>query len=39
MAMKRNKYLITPDINNLELTKTIKGFDEKKQTITTKVIH
>ena len=39
MAMKRNKYLIKSDIHNLELTKTIKGFDEKKKKITTKVIH
>ena len=37
--MKKNKYLIKSDINNLELTKTIKGFDEKQQNITTKVIH
>ena len=37
--MKKNKYLIKSDINNLELTKTIKGFDEKQQNKTTKVIH
>ena len=37
--MKRNKYLIKSDINNLELTKIVKGFDEKKHKIITKVIH
>ena len=37
--MKKNKYLIKSDINNLELTKIIKGFDEKQQNITIKVIH
>ena len=39
MSIKRNKYLIKSDINNLELTKIVKGFDEKKKKITTKVIH
>ena len=39
MSIKRNKYLIKSDINNLELTKIVKGFDEKKQKITTKVIN
>jgi len=37
--MKKNKYLIKPNINNLDLTKSIAGFDEKKQKILTKVIH
>ena len=37
--MKKNKYLIKPDINNLNLTRSVEGFDEKKQKITTKVIH
>ena len=39
MVTKRNKYLIKSDIDNLELTKIVIGFDEKKQKITTKVIH
>ena len=39
MALKKNKYLIKSDIDNLELTKIVKGFDEKKHKITTKVIH
>jgi len=39
MTLKKNQYLIKPDTNNLELTKTVKGFDEKKQEISTKVIH
>ena len=39
MVLKKNKYLIKSDIDNLELTKFVKGFDEKKQKITTKVIH
>ena len=33
--MKKNKYLIKPNINNSKLTKTIKGFDEKERKITT----
>ena len=37
--MKKNKYLIKPDINNLDLTRSVDGIDEKKQKITTKVIH
>ena len=36
--MKKNKYLIKPDIKNLDLTRSVEGFDEKKQKITTKVI-
>ena len=39
MTLKKNKYLIKSDIDNLELTKIVKGFDEKKHKITTKVIH
>ena len=37
--MKKNKYLIKPDINNLDLTRSIEGIDAKKQKITAKVIH
>ena len=37
--MKKNKYLIKPNINNSKLTKTIKGFDEKERKITTKVVN
>ena len=37
--MKKNKYLIKPNINNSNLTKTIKGFDEKERKITTKVVN
>ena len=37
--MKKNKYLIKPDIKNLDLTRFVEGIDEKKQKITTKVIH
>ena len=36
--MKKNKYLIQPDINNLDLTRSVKGIDERKQKITTKII-
>ena len=34
-----NADLIKPDINNLDLTRSVVGIDEKKQKITTKVIH
>ena len=37
--MNKNKYLIKPDIDNSDLTRTIKGINEKKQKIYTKVIH
>ena len=37
--MKKNKYLIKPDINDLNLTQSVEGIDEKKHKITTKVIH
>ena len=37
--MKKNKLLIKPNINDINLTKTIIGFDEKKQKISTKVIN
>ena len=37
--MKKNKYLIQPNINNLHLTQSVEGIDEKKQKITIKVIH
>jgi len=37
--MKKNKLLIKPNINDINLTKTITGFDEKKQKISTKVIN
>jgi len=36
--MKKNKYLVSPNINNSELTKNIKGFDEDNNKINTKVI-
>ena len=37
--MKKNKYFIQPNIYNADLTKSVEGFDEKKQTIITKVVH
>ena len=37
--MNKNKYLIKPDINNLDLFRLIEGFDEKKQRISKKVIN
>ena len=37
--MNKNKYLIKPDIKNINLTRSIKGFDEKNQKIITKVIN
>ena len=37
--MNKNKYLIQPDIKNINLTRSIKGFDEKNQKIITKVIN
>ena len=36
--MKKNKYLLSPDINNPNLTKTIKGYDQKNNEIDVKVI-
>ena len=37
--MKKNKYLIQPNVHNSNLTHTVEGIDEKRQKITTKVIH
>ena len=34
----KNKYLISPDINNNDLTKSIKGFDQNHNEIKTNVI-
>tara|TARA_Y100000590_G_scaffold470273_1_gene663249 strand:+ start:4302 stop:5114 length:813 start_codon:yes stop_codon:yes gene_type:complete len=36
--MKKNKYLIKPNIKNSELIKNVLGFDEKNQKIITKVV-
>ena len=36
--MKKNKYLIKPNIKNSELVKNVQGFDEKNQKIITKVV-
>tara|TARA_Y100000590_G_scaffold443697_1_gene573449 strand:+ start:1728 stop:2540 length:813 start_codon:yes stop_codon:yes gene_type:complete len=36
--MKKNKYLIKPDIFNEQLTKSVSGFNEKNQKINTKVV-
>ena len=36
--MKKNKYLIQPNVHNANLTHTVEGIDEKRQKITTKVI-
>ena len=38
MMIKKNKYLIKPDCNNLELTKIVSGFDENNKKIATNVI-
>ena len=38
MKIKKNKYIISPDINNQNLTKKIKGFDELNIPLETKVI-
>ena len=38
MMMKKNKYLVSPDIINPSLTKSIKGFDQENKQIITKVI-
>ena len=37
--MKKNKYLIQPNVHNSNLTHAVEGIDEKRQKITTKVIH
>ena len=34
--MKKNKYLISPDINNNFLTEIIDGYDQDNNKITTK---
>ena len=36
--MNKNKYLLKPNINDSQLTQKIKGYNEKKQKILTKVI-
>ncbi len=36
--MKKNKYLLSPDINNPDLTETIKGYDQENKKIDVKVI-
>ena len=36
--MKKNKYLLSPDINNPDLTKIIKGYDQENKKIDVKVI-
>ena len=38
MKMKKNKYLISPNINNDALTKNVKGIDQDNNQINTKVI-
>jgi len=38
MKIKKNKYLVFPDINNPSLTKSIRGLDQDNNPITTKVI-
>ena len=38
MKMKKNKYLISPNINNNALTKSIKGIDQDNNQINTKVV-
>tara|TARA_B100000965_G_scaffold402763_1_gene429429 strand:- start:159 stop:971 length:813 start_codon:yes stop_codon:yes gene_type:complete len=36
--MKKNKYLVKPNVNNPRLTKKIQGYDEKKNKVRTNVI-
>ena len=31
--MKKNKYLLSPDINNPDLTRTIRGYDQENKKI------
>ena len=38
MKMKKNKYLISPNINNNALTKSVIGFDQDNNQINTKVV-
>ena len=38
MKMKKNKYLISPNINNNALTKSVKGIDQDNNQINTKVV-
>ena len=38
MKMKKNKYLISPNINNNALTKNVKGIDQDNNQINTKVV-
>ena len=35
MKMKKNKYLISPNINNNALTKSVKGIDQDNNQINT----
>jgi len=38
MKMKKNKYLISPNINNDALTKNVRGIDQNNNQVNTKVI-
>ena len=38
MKIKKNNYLVSPDINNNSLTKYIKGVDQNNNQVNTKVI-
>ena len=38
MKMKKNKYLIAPNINNDALTKSVRGIDQDNNQVNTKVI-
>ena len=38
MKMKKNNYLISPNINNDALTKNVRGIDQDNNQVNTKVI-
>ena len=38
MKMKKNKYLVSPDINNITLTQNIKGVDQDNNQVKIRVI-
>ena len=38
MKMKKNNYLVSPNINNNSLTKYIRGIDQNNNQVNTKVI-
>ena len=38
MKLKKNKYLVSPDIYNNALTKSIRGVDQNNNEVNTKVI-